>query len=134
MIQVFIVCHFVSSVDRAIYINCKPHLFLSNGKEEITLTPAQIRDVNAIEFFGLLKVKCGKMPSSIIPFLVAHFDRVNRIQNIPNNRGYVINPNDAFDIFGLPLYPTNHIKIKAPTHENSYDAWVKTLGFLIQTR
>ena len=46
--QDFIVCHFICSVDRAIYTNCKPRIFLSNGKEEFTLTPAQIRDVNAI--------------------------------------------------------------------------------------
>ena len=103
MIQVLIVCHLVCSVDRAIYTNCKPHLFLSNGKEEINLTPTQIRDVNAIEFSGLLKVKCVKMRSDIIPFLVAHFYHVNRIQNIPNNRRYIINADDVFDIFGLPI-------------------------------
>ena len=83
MIQVLIVCHFVCTVDKAIYTNCKPHLFLSNGKEEIIFTPSQIRDVNAIRFSGLLKFKCGKMPFGIIPFLVAHFDHVNQIQNIP---------------------------------------------------
>ena len=77
MIQVLIVCHFVCSVDKAIYTNCKPHLFLGNGKEEITLTPTQIRDVNAIGFSGLLKVKCGKTPYGIIPFLVSHFSHVN---------------------------------------------------------
>ena len=27
------------------------------------------------------------------------------------------------------LNPTNQIKIKAPTHENGYDVWVKTLRF-----
>ena len=69
------------------------------------------------------------MPFDIIPFLVAHFDHVNRIHNLPNNRGYVINADDVLDIFGLPLNLTNQIKIKAPTHENGYDAWVKTLGF-----
>ena len=113
MIQVFIVCHFVSSVNRPIQTNCKPHLFLSNGKEEFILTPTQIRDVNAIGFYGLLKVKCGKMPSGIIPFLVTHFDHVNWIQNIPNNRGCVINADDVFDIFYNP-FSSFHRNKKVP--------------------
>ena len=85
-----------------------------------------------IGFIGLSKVKSGKMPSGIIPFLIAHFAYVNKIQKIPNNRGYIINADDVFDIFGLLLNPTNQIKIKKKTtrtNENRYDEWVKIPGF-----
>ena len=58
--------------------------------------------MNEIGFNGLLKVKSGKMPSGIIPFLIVHFDHLNRVQNMPNKRGYII---------------------------NDYDDYVKTLGF-----
>ena len=41
----------------------------------------------------------------------------------------MINADDVFNIFGLPLNPTNQIKIKARTNENGYNEWVKTIGF-----
>ena len=45
------------SVDKNIYTNCKPHLFLTNGKKVVKLTPKQIENVRDIGFEGLLKMK-----------------------------------------------------------------------------
>ncbi|CAO2837969.1 unnamed protein product [Amaranthus hypochondriacus] len=116
-------------VDKVVFTNCKPHLFLHNGKDEIKLTAAQLSDVKAIGFDGLLKVKFGKFPSGIIPYLVAHFDSVNRVQHIPNKPGYIITADDVYDILGLPLNPGKQIMCKTKKCENTFDDWLNKLGF-----
>ena len=100
-----------------------------NGKEQVKLTARQVQDVNEIGFGGLLKMKAFRFPPGIIPFLVAHFDAVNRIQRLPNQPNYNITPDDAFDIFGLPLNPNKQLITRSKRSENEVDVWLGKLGF-----
>ena len=48
-------------------------------------------------------MKPFRFSAYIIPFMVAHFDTVSRIQCLPNQSNYIITTDDVYDIFGLSL-------------------------------
>ena len=104
-----------------LYTNCKPYLFLINGKEQVKLIAKQVDDVNAIGFRSLLRMKPYRFPAGAIPFLVAHFDAVSRIQCLPNQPSYIFTVDDVYNIFGLPLNPIKRLITRSKRADNDVD-------------
>ena len=119
----------LSSVDKNIYTNCKPHLFLIKGKEQVEQTAKQVDDVNDIGFEGLLRMKPFRFHTGIIPFLVAHFDVVSRIQCLPNQPSYIIMADDVYGIFGLSLNPSKRLITRSKRADNDVDTWLGKIEF-----
>ena len=76
------------SVDKNKYANCKPHLFLTNGKEVLKLTSKQIEDVMIIGFEGLFKII--KPLVYIVILTRTYTQTANFINFSPTCRGFTV--------------------------------------------
>ena len=74
-------------------------------------------------------MKPFRFPVGIIPFLVAHFDAVSRIQYLPNQPNYIITVVDVCDIFGLPLISSKRLIARSKRADNDVDTLLGKVGF-----
>uniref|UniRef100_A0A803LSA5 Uncharacterized protein n=1 Tax=Chenopodium quinoa TaxID=63459 RepID=A0A803LSA5_CHEQI len=63
----------------------------------------QVKSVVEIGFGGLLDLKLTRTVTTLLPWLVDHFDPVSWMFSISPGKEFVISPYDVYDVFELPL-------------------------------
>uniref|UniRef100_A0A803LJN5 Uncharacterized protein n=1 Tax=Chenopodium quinoa TaxID=63459 RepID=A0A803LJN5_CHEQI len=87
-------------LDRFFSTHCRPHTLVDLMKD---FSDEQVKSVVEIGFGGLLDLKLTITVTTLLPWLVDHFDPVSWMFSISPGKGFVISPYDVYDVFELPL-------------------------------
>uniref|UniRef100_A0A803M9C9 Uncharacterized protein n=1 Tax=Chenopodium quinoa TaxID=63459 RepID=A0A803M9C9_CHEQI len=90
----------VEILDRFFSTHCRPHTLVDLMKD---FSDEQVKSVVEIGFGGLLDLKLTRTVTTLLPWLVDHFDPVSWMFSISPGKEFVISPYDVYDVFELPL-------------------------------
>uniref|UniRef100_A0A803N9M4 Uncharacterized protein n=1 Tax=Chenopodium quinoa TaxID=63459 RepID=A0A803N9M4_CHEQI len=90
----------VEILDRFFSTYCRSHTLVDLMKD---FSNEQVKSVVEIGFGGLLDLKLTRTGTTLLPWLVDHFDLVSWMFSISPGKEFVISPYDVYDVFELPL-------------------------------
>lgn len=91
--------------------SCQPYHL---RKIVIQFLEAQLEAVKEIEFEGLLHLQLTITITKMLLWLVNNFDQSNCYFEIQNGNGFVLTPDDVYDVFGLSFLFLGPISFTKP--------------------